>query len=104
MRKLDPYSAPQGASSQASLTPLLQGTLGREAGAPFMGAKATPPCQALSVWKSPRETVTVLQGHEEQAPGTCDLWETRIRRGNGCVQAAGLSEVLRYILLFLEFG
>ena len=48
---MDQHCASQGAFSQASLTPPLEGTLGREAGAPFMGAKALPPCQALSVWK-----------------------------------------------------
>jgi len=70
VRELDQHSASQGAFSQASLTPPLEGSLGGEAGAPFMGAKALPACQALSVWKSPRETVTVLQGHQEQAPGS----------------------------------
>ena len=44
MRELDQHSVPHKVLfPQASLTPPLEGSLGREAGASCMGAKALPP-------------------------------------------------------------
>lgn len=65
-----------------------------EAGAHVMGAKDMTPFQALSGWGSPGETVTLLQAHQEQEPGSC--WAMGLRYLAG--QYPGVAQVVEGVI------